>query len=70
MSATRISTAERPRLLFVGPAAALSPKASRLLEQSGHVLRVLPPARFRQRLNPRAGSTGEDASATLVRTMP
>ena len=58
MSATRITTAERPRLLFVGPAAALSPKASRLLEQSGLTVRLLPPARFRQRLSPRAGSPG------------
>ncbi|OGO46957.1 MAG: hypothetical protein A2Z30_02725 [Chloroflexi bacterium RBG_16_64_43] len=58
MSATRHPTAEHPPLLFVGPAAALSPKASRLLELSGHTLRLLPPARFRQRLSPRAGSKG------------
>ena len=58
MSATRSTTRERPRLLFVGPAAALSPKASRLLEQSGLTVRLLPPARFRQRLSPRAGSPG------------
>jgi PAS domain S-box-containing protein len=56
MSPTRKTTAEAPALLFVGPAAALSPKASRLLAQSGHTLRVLAPARFRRRVSPPPGS--------------
>ncbi|MCX6025366.1 MAG: ATP-binding protein [Chloroflexi bacterium] len=58
MSPSRSTSRERPSLLFVGSAAALSPKASRLLEQSGHRLRVLAPARFRLGLRPRAGSKG------------
>jgi signal transduction histidine kinase len=49
MSSSRKKTVERPPLLFVGPASAVSAKAARLVAQSGFALRIIPASRYRQR---------------------
>ncbi len=49
MSPSRKKTVDRAQLLFVGPASAVSAKASRLVAQNGYALQFVTASRYRQR---------------------
>jgi signal transduction histidine kinase len=64
MSPSRKKTIDRAQLLFVGPASAVSAKASRLITQSGFALQIVPASRYRQRSLARAVPSATQSRAT------